>query len=258
MVKPVSSIRLGRLINPSSLRGVLVDCTGELSLTALANKVGRERLRDVDSVIVYEDSVTSWLNLFLGRGAPGFVLRVHPSGLDRGLAEKLVVDALRKDFSAMICLFTIGREDERLDTGSMRAMTALSTVCDEYELPLIIEVAPQGERVTRENYVDCVGLAARMAVEAGAWAVAVPFLGGQDAFQGVVEAVRTPTFLIDPLSEHTLLKPQSGLLETLRGLLKVGLNGVVLGPSLARSENPDKLLADVLSMVHGGEGVGRR
>ena len=262
MVKAVFGIREGRFIDPSDSRGVLVDCTGELRLNLLVDKIGRERFKDIDGVIVYEDSVTDFLDLFFGKRAPGCVLRVEPRGSEEGAgrewAEKLVVNALRRDFSALIYRLTIGHEDERLDSSSMSAMTMLSTVCNEYELPLIAEAAPRGERVTRENYVDCVGLAARMAVEAGASAVAVPFLGDPEVFRKVVDAVKTPTLLIDPLCGYTLLKPRSSLQETVRSLLEAGLNGVILGPSLARGRNPDKLLADTLSIVHGGAGVGCR
>ncbi|KYH37314.1 MAG: 2-amino-3,7-dideoxy-D-threo-hept-6-ulosonate synthase [Candidatus Bathyarchaeota archaeon B24] len=262
MVKAFFGIREGRFIDPSDSRGVLVDCTGELRLNLLVDKIGRERFKDIDGVIVYEDSVTDFLDLFLGKRAPGCVLRVGSRGSEEGAgrewAEKLVVNALRRDFSALIYRLTIGHEDERLDSSSMSAMTMLSTVCNEYELPLMAEVAPRGERVTRENYVDCVGLAARMAVEAGASVVAVPFLGDPEVFRKVVDAVKTPTFLIDPLCGYTLLKPRSSLQETVRSLLEAGLNGVILGPSLARSRNPDKLLADMLSIVHGGSGVGCR
>ena len=255
MVETVSNLRESRVIDPSDGRSVLIDCTGELRLGLLANTVSRECFENVDGVVVYEDSVIGYLNLFLGREAPSYILRVkhyEPERAGRNWAEELVVQALRTDASALIYLLSIGHEDERLDSSSMSAIAMLSDVCNEYDLPLIAEVAPQGERIKRENYLDCVGLAARMAVEAGASVVAIPFLNDFEAFQAVVNAVKIPTLLIDPQSKYTFLKNRNNTREIIRSVLKAGLSGVILGPSLVRSKDPDKLLADIVSIVHGG------
>lgn len=242
---------MGRLVSPSDFRGVLVDCTGELQLSTLVNEISREQLKDVDGIILYRDSMLECLPLFLGREAPGYILRLASHKPEKEWVEKLVVEALREDFSAITYMFTIGHEDERLDSINMSTMSMLSAVCNEYELPLIVEVAPQGRRVTKENYAECVGLAARMAVEVGASVIAFPFLN-EENFRRVIDAVKTPTFLMDPLCGHTVLKPLSSLQATFERLLEIGLNGIILGPSLARSGDPKRLLKDILSIAHGG------
>jgi len=249
-----STIRVGRILNPTDLRCVLVDCSDgsvfQKIITTDTNIVKR-----LDGLIVADvKSIIKNKHVFLGRRSPSYILRVGfeilQSSNPKANIEELVVEALRMDFSAVISTLTIGHEDERIDSDSMKLIAMLSDVCYDYELPFIVEAAPFGERVSSENYSESVGLAARMAVEVGASIVAIPPLKKVEDLKNVMESVKTYTLLIDPSSKLVIEKMQQSLPDILLSILGIGLNGIVLSSSL-NIGNPVDLLTDVLSIVHG-------
>ncbi len=248
------TIRIGRILNPTDLRCVLVDCSDDFAFQKIiATDTGI--IKRLDGLIVADaESIIKNKHVFLGRRSPSYILRVNSEVLQssnpKANIEELVVEALRMDFSAVISTLTIGHEDERIDSNSVKLIAILSDVCYDYELPFIVEAVPFGERVSSENYSESVGLAARMAVEVGASIVAVPPLKNIEDLKNVIESVKTYTLLMDPSSKLVIEKMQQNLSDILLSVLDIGLNGIVLGRSL-NIGNPVDLLTDVLSIVHG-------
>ncbi len=252
----VSAIRISRIINPTDLRCVLVDCSGNSTLQSLMSIVDVNATKKLDGLIVADmDTVVKHQRVFLGKTSPAHILRagleVLRSSNPKADAENVVVKALQMDFSAIISTFTIGYEDERIDSDNMKLITMLSEACHDYELPFIVEVMPFGERVSSENYGESVGLATRMADEVGASIVAVPPLRRLEDLKNVKDAVKTPMLLIDPSSKLLVEKVSQSLTDVLLSVLSIGLNGIILSTSLT-IEGAVKLLSDVLSIVHGG------
>jgi DhnA family fructose-bisphosphate aldolase class Ia len=249
-----STIRIGRILNPTDLRCVLADCSdGSILQKIITADIGI--VKRLDGLIVADaESIIKNRHVFLGRRSPSYILRVGSEVLQasnpKAKVEELIVEALRMDFSAVISTFTIGHEDERIDSNSMKLIAMLSDVCYDYELPFIVEAAPFGERVSSENYSESVGLAARMAVEVGASIVAIPPLKKIEDLKNVVESVKTYTLLIDPSSKLVIEKMQQNLPDILLNALNIGLNGIVLSGSL-NIGNLVNLLTDMLSLVHG-------
>lgn len=250
-----STIRIGRIINPLDLKCVLVDCSS-ITLRILTSKAGVDAIRKLDGLIVTNTkSLIEYKNLFLGRTAPSYILRVDYDVLQtpnvKANIEEIVVKALQMDYSAIISTFIIGSEDERVDSDSMKLMTILSEACHDYNLPYIVEAVPFGGRISNENYGESVRLAARMAEEVGASLVAVPPLKNIGDLKRVRESVKIHMLLMDPLSKFIVERNPRSLLDILFDALHIGLNGIILGDSLSFGE-PNKLLLDVLSTVHIG------
>ena len=249
-----SAIRIGRILNPTDLRCILVDCSDGIVFQKLI-AVDIDIVRKLDGLIVMDvESIVKNKHVFLGKRSPSYILRVGSEVLrssnPKASVEEFVIKALQMDFSAVISTFTIGYEDERIDSNSMRLITVLSDVCYDYGLPFIVEAMPFGERVSSENYSESVGLAARMAVEVGASIVAVPPLKNFEDLRNVKDSIKTYTLLIDPSSKLVAEKIQQSLPDVLLSALSIGLNGIVLSSSLSLGD-PVKLLIDVSSMVHG-------
>lgn len=250
----VSAIRIGRIINPIDLRCVLADCSGNATLQSLMSKVGVNNIKKLDGLIVADmESILKHQRVFSGKTSPAYILRVGSEVLrssnPKANIEGAVVKALQMDFSAIISTFTIGYEDEHIDSDNMRLITMLSEACHDYDLPFIVEAIPFGERVGSENYGESVGLAARMADEVGASIVVVPPLKRSEDLKNVKDSVKTYMLLLDPSCKLLVEKISQSLPDVLSNALSIGLNGIILSSSLTLQDTV-KLLSDVLSTVH--------
>ncbi|MBS7612426.1 hypothetical protein KEJ27_09570 [Candidatus Bathyarchaeota archaeon] len=250
----VSAIRIGRIINPTDLKCVLADCSDNATLQNLMSTVDANTIKKLDGLIVADiESIVKHQHVFLGKTSPAYILRagseVLRSSNPKASVKNVVVKALQMDFSAIISTFTIGYEDERIDSDNMRLITMLSEACHDYELPFIVEAMPFGERVSSENYGESVGLAARMADEVGASIVAVPPLKRLEDLKNVKDSVKTYMLLIDPSSKLLVERISQSPSDVLSNALSIGLNGVILSSSLT-IEGAVKLLSEVLSTVH--------
>ncbi len=137
------------------------------------------------------------------------------------------------------CLFVGGENEE---ARSIKIVSSLVSECRRFGLPLLVESIPIGERVTETNRLDCLKLAVRMAVEAGADVVAVPYAGDEMSVHSVVEvAGQTPILTIDD--------PMRSLME-LRNAVSAGCAGLVLRERLA-SGNIEEIVAETRLLVHG-------
>ncbi|MEM3545923.1 MAG: hypothetical protein QXU47_05290 [Candidatus Bathyarchaeia archaeon] len=252
----MSAIRISRIVRPTDLRCILVDCSYDITLQNLTSRVSMDIIKKLDGLIVADaDAVVKNLHIFLGKTSPTYILRVEPEVLrssdPKANVEETVIKALQMNFSAIISTFTIGFEDESIDSNNMKLITMLSDVCYDYGLPLIVESMPFGERVSSENYGESVGLAARMAEEVGASIVVVPPLKTLEDLKKVRESIKAHMLLIDPSSKLVVERSLRSLPEILSDAFNIGLNGIVLSSSLALNE-PAKILLDILSTVHSG------
>jgi DhnA family fructose-bisphosphate aldolase class Ia len=137
------------------------------------------------------------------------------------------------------CLF-IGDEDE--EARSIRIVSTLVSGCRKLGLPLMIESILIGERVTEANRLDCLKLAVRMAIEAGADLVAVPYIGNKKTMHTITEvAGQIPILVID--------NPEKPLTELKDAISSCA--GLVLRERLA-SGNVEDTITEARILVHGG------
>lgn len=250
----VSTIRIGRIINPTDLRCVLADCSDNSTLQGLISAAGINTIKKLDGLIVADvEPIIKHQHMFLGKTSPAYILRVGSEVLrssnPKAKVEEEAVKALQMDFSAIISTFTIGYEDESIDSDNVKLITMLSEACQDYDLPFIVEAMPFGERVSSENYGESVGLAARMADEVGASIVAVPPLKRLEDLKNVKDSVKTYMLLMDPSSKLLVAKTSRSLPDVLLNAFSIGFNGMILSSSLT-FEGIVKLLPDILSTVH--------
>ncbi len=203
-----------------------------------------------DAVILSKGQVTGLESLIGGRG-PSVIIRsdftnaaVGYSTLPRKKLEhvKLVNprEALTLGVEGVAAYLLVGDEDE--EARSIRIVSTLVSGCRKLGLPLLVETIALGERVTQANRLDCLKLAVRMAIEAGADLVAAPYVGDEKSMRSIVEVSgQTPVVAVDdagtPLSE-------------LRNALSAGCLGLLLRERLA-SGDVEETVAEARLLVHG-------
>jgi len=202
-----------------------------------------------DAVVLNKGQVTGLESLIGGRG-PTVLLRADFTNL-RGFQKlpskkiehfKLVSprEALALGVEGLAAYLLVGDENE--EARSVRIVSRLVSGCRRLGLPLLVESMPVGERVTQANRLDCLRLAVRMAVEAGADLVAAPYAGDEKSMRAIVDvAGQTPVLAVDD-SERPL--------KELGNAVSAGCAGLVLRERLASGSIED-IVAEARLLVHG-------
>lgn len=203
-----------------------------------------------DAVILSKGQIAGLESLMGGRG-PSIILRSDFTNAVGGYSTlpskklehvKLVNpgEALTLGVEGVAAYLLVGDEDE--EARSIRIVSTLVSGCRRLGLPLLVESTAIGERVTQANRLDCLKLAVRMAVEAGADMVATPYVRGENSMRAVVEAAgQTPVIVVDD--------PETPLSE-LRNALSAGCLGLLLRERLA-SGSVEETVAEARLLVHG-------
>ncbi|MBO3803063.1 MAG: hypothetical protein JTT11_04195, partial [Candidatus Brockarchaeota archaeon] len=185
-----------------------------------------------------------WTNAFRGKE--------HPLPMAR--LEHLVIssaeEALALGASGVTSYFFIGHEDDEREARNMEALSAICRECDDLEVPILVQAIPVGERVTAENYADSLALASRMAVEAGADMLAIPY-AGKGGFGRVVEASRVPVLLLDLELKMSRGQPEYDFELEAPEALRAGCSGLLLGRRYLKGEKAADI-ERMVKLVHGG------
>lgn len=202
-----------------------------------------------DAVILSKGLVAKLGSLVGGKG-PSVILRsdfTNVVGSYSTLPRKKIehvkladpAEALKLGVEGVAAYLLVGDEDE--EASSIRIVSKLVSGCRRLGLPLLVESIAIGERVTQANRLDCLKLAVRMAVEAGADVVATPYVSDENSMRSIVEAAgRTPVIVIDD--------PEAPLSE-LRKALSAGCLGLLLRERLALGV--EDIVAEARLLVHG-------
>jgi len=202
-----------------------------------------------DGIILNKGQVTGLESLIGGRG-PAVLMRAdftNAKGFPKLPSKKLehvkLVDpreALALGVEGLAAYLLVGDENE--EARSIRIVSRLVSGCRRLGLPLLVETMPVGERVTQANRLDCLRLAVRMAVEAGADMVAAPYAGDEKSMRAIVEvAGQTPVLAVDD--------PDAPL-EELGNAVSAGCAGLVLRERLAPG-SIENTVAEARLLVHG-------
>lgn len=257
---PGKNLRLSQIIDQRSGTSLILEADQGLTLGPapgvedLASTLkGLKGL--VDAIILSKGQVGRVIDVFKGRGAPALIIRADWTSAFRGrdfaLPAKSVTyapsagaeEALSLGASGVASHFFVGYERDEDEAANVRFVAGLARECEERGLPLIVEAIPMGERVTKENYLDCARFAARVAVEAGADVVATPYKRDPSLIREVVEGTKAPTLVLEVDEPVTL--------EGLKGALEAGASGLIIGKSSLRSSGLPKLLGEINKLMRG-------
>lgn len=259
--RPGKALRLSEFINPEDGRSIIVEADQGLMLGPIAGLVDlgetvKNLRRQVDAVILSPGQAGRMIHHFRGKRAPALLIRadwanvfrdktfVLPALKIRHVTVASAEDAVAMGASAIIAFFFVGWEDDEDEARNMKSVAMLARESDRLGVPLLVESIPIGERVTKLNYADCVDLAMRMSVEAGADAIAAPYTGDVGSFRKIVDAAKVPVFVLD-MGDVAL-----DLFEVVAEALEAGASGVVAGKGVLQAAEPVETLKKLRKMVH--------
>jgi DhnA family fructose-bisphosphate aldolase class Ia len=247
--------RLNEFIRPLDRRGLIVDSSAGLALGSLPGledytqgargvlgiidglvcspgqlrRLG-ERTRGDGALLVRMD----WTNTLRG---PDFVL---PPASARRLAVLTPQDALDLGAAGMVTSFLLGYEEE-IEAACLKSTVQWALEGKTIGLPLVVEVCPNGPRVSL--YDKAVELGASYALEGGADVIVVP-RPGRKSLESLAAFVSVP-WLVKASS------PQTALAE-LDEALEYGAAGLWLDHAIFAAANPAAALRPLAGKLHGG------
>lgn len=222
------------------------------------NKV-REASSGADAFILSLGQVDRLLECLKGKGAPSLIVRSDWTNAYRGgdyilpavdlryVTTVTPEDALRHGADAVAAYLIVGYDRDEDEAFNMEALASTARTCEEYGLPLLVQVLPVGGRVTDENYFDCVKLGVRQAVEVGGDLVAAPMKkDGESLFKQLVELAKAPLMVLEDFSDT------SDPATLARSAVESNAAGVILGRKTLQLAAFASHVKNVYKIVHGG------
>jgi len=263
-------VRLSKVFDPSDGRAVVVAADHGLMLGPIQGVLELEKtLQKVvegkpDAILLSPGQAEKLSHLFKGRMAPSLLVRVDWTNTFRDRTYTLPVretffgtvssprHALKLGARAVVTYLFLGYEDEEMEARHLSLVSKYASECAKVELPLIVEPIPLGPRVTKANNAELVAMAARVAVDAGADALKVPYTGDPESFSNVVRAAAGVPILV--LGGYRALSRRD-LLEVIVETMEVGGSGVVFGRNVVQAQDPKRVLEDLRAIVHEKKSV---
>jgi DhnA family fructose-bisphosphate aldolase class Ia len=248
-----NKLRMSRVINPKSGKTLILEV--DWMNNAYAEIIVKDCRDYCDGVIVNKDQVNHLRTYLMGSRAPGFIIQIDWKNFYQGLQSPLyqnleivnsaVEEAVLVGASSIISSLIIGYERDEDEARNLEAISFLARTCERANIPLIIRCLPIGKRVTRENFCRCVELGARVAMEAGADIVAVPYTGDQTSFNRIVYGVNVPVLLLD------MQTPLGRSIDNIKLALEIGAVGAIISYETLKDCSPQKVKT-IYEVIHGG------
>lgn len=137
--------------------------------------------------------------------------------------------------------------DVALERTMMRIIGTLRRACERYGMPLIAEVVPGGFNPPPEALtIDSLKLGARVAVEAGADALKMPYRPGYEAVVDGCEGV--PIVVLGGAKTNS----QAQFFANIADAMGAGARGVAIGRNIWGHAHPDRVIKLLRGLVHEG------
>ena len=157
------------------------------------------------------------------------------------------LDAVRLGADAVSIHVNLGGKYE---TEMMEQMGKVSSQCIELGMPLLAMMYPRGKNIKKDNDVDQVKLATRVAAELGADIVKTVYTGDPESFREVTRGCPVPVVVAggSKTDDRTTL-------ELIEGAMAGGAAGISIGRNAFQHRTPDKFVRAAACIVHQNKSV---
>jgi class I fructose-bisphosphate aldolase len=159
-----------------------------------------------------------------------------------------IEDALRIGADGAACMGFPGAPFEH---ETMETVANLVREGKQWGVPVMVEALPGGFAPEPPNTVENIRLAVRTACEYGADIVKTAYAGQAGEFRKVIAASYKPVIVLG--GEKT--KNLEDLFACIEQAMKDGAAGVAIGRNVWKDQDPEKITAILVDLVHNGKGV---
>lgn len=177
-------------------------------------------------------------------GGRGLIVALDSEG---PIADYGVEQAVRFGADAVELKVFPGNPDET----KLADLRRLAARCQEWGMPLLAEPIPVSFQETAAHTVENVTKAARIGAEAGADFVKVHYVGSPEEYRAVTGACYVPVLVLGGAPSGDA----KSALQMAADAMSAGARGVVFGRHVITHERPDRMVAALAEVVHGGATV---
>jgi fructose-bisphosphate aldolase/2-amino-3,7-dideoxy-D-threo-hept-6-ulosonate synthase len=158
-----------------------------------------------------------------------------------------VTNALKMGADAVSMHVNIGADSE---ARMLQDLGNVAVECMEWGMPLLAMMYPRGKNITRENDVEQVKLAARVAAELGADIVKTVYTGDPESFREVTRGCPVPVVVAggSKTDDRTTL-------ELIEGAMAGGAAGISIGRNAFQHRTPARFVRAAACIVHANKSV---
>ncbi len=258
------TIRLGRILHPQTRRAAVIAFDHGVHLGVIPGVTDPgtmlEQLTEAgaDAFLVGPGVARNYASVFVGRGAPGLIMRIDwtnrwrspellGSEEGRGRLIVSVEDAARLGADAVLVYMFIGYEDPNAEARQVEDVARVAADCERLGIGCIIEPMARGRRVEQDIYrPEYIALGARMACELGADVLKTDYSGDAASFQQVIDASFRPVLIAGGPKTATTREA----LEMVQGALTAGACGMFIGRNVFQAPNPAQMMRVLRRMIH--------
>ena len=261
-------IRFGQLINRETGKAVTIAMDHGVVLgpikgiEIIESAVKKVLLGKPNAVMMTLGAAKKCYRSFVGRDAPGLILR-----LDSSLWARQVVpfketnptaplfsveDAIKFGASAVIVTRLIGLVPEENERYNVDYIAEQVHECEKWGIPIIIETLIFGKRASKEPLegspvdLDALKMVCREVAEMGADIIKAPYAGSREAMEEVVKTSSTPILV---LGGGKMENPEE-ILTLVKNSIDAGCMGCLVGRNVWQHEEPQKVIAALMKIVH--------
>jgi fructose-bisphosphate aldolase/2-amino-3,7-dideoxy-D-threo-hept-6-ulosonate synthase len=153
-----------------------------------------------------------------------------------------VTNAMKMGADAVSMHVNIGADSE---ARMLRDLGQIAVECMEWGMPLLAMMYPRGAKIQKENDVEQVALAARVAAELGADIVKTVYTGDPDSFRTVTRGCPAPVVVAGGSKTD-----ERATLELIHGAMEGGAAGLSIGRNAFQHPAPDRFVRAAAAIVH--------
>jgi DhnA family fructose-bisphosphate aldolase class Ia len=257
-------IRLGRLINPVSNRGIIIAYShGVLlgpqpgMLTVNEMRQTAHELRNADGIMIAPGLIHHLEDCFVGRDRPSLVVHLdwtnfsrsilpYEQGAQASLAEIEDVAACGAD--AVMTYLLLGNDDPQLERLEIERNARIARACERLGIALIIEPRHSQERRKPELKLDpsIMQLYCRISGEIGADIVKCIWSGSIDTMRPIADTCPAPVFVAGGAKKDRV----QDAIDLAKDAIEAGCQGLVFGRNIYQASDPAAVLDALRDVVH--------
>jgi class I fructose-bisphosphate aldolase len=257
-------IRLGRILDPETGKGLVVACSHPvfagpvpgLNTAAEAERAMRV-LTAADGLLVAPGWVTRLEDLFAGRDRPALILHMDWKSAGRAFLKVpdtllcplfTIEEAMAAGADAVMTYLYYGQTDTGREREEIRRNAEVARACDRWGMVHIIEPRSAAEKENPQSIAAPVLAAyARIGAEIGGAIIKTIHPGSAEGLKEVVAASPVPVMVAGGPGDSA----PDDVVAWSTDIMRCGAAGLVFGRRIYQSADPAALLKQLREVVHG-------
>lgn len=262
-------IRLGRLIDPSTQKGIVIAYSHSF---ILGPQNGMESNSKMDSVLASCESanaimlppglISRYSSTFTGPSKPGLVVhldwtnfsqKVFPYDQGAQIDVATIEEVVASGADAVMTYLLLGYDDAERDAEEIRRNARIARECEKWGVGLIIEPRYAQERKypEKKTNLEIMSYYCRVSSDLGADIVKCIWPGSAETMSKIVQSCPAPILVAGGARDES--KPDAAL-KLAQDVVDSGASGMIIGRNVYQSPDPGKTLGQ-LKTIFGERNV---